>query len=292
MHLPIELNQNVLFVGAGGGFDIFGALPILSDKSGVNFVLANYSHYVKDIEYKETSRENYPEGTLDVCYPKYSLGREGVQSVKRALNSIIAKHNIQQIISVDCGVDSLFHGDEDQHGTILEETITMTAISLIPNVNKIHVCVGFGTENEENLNHFRCLENISSLIKDNAFYGTSTLLKSDKAFNLYKECCETAWKNGRISHIHPKIIAAVEGGFGSSPPELVSSGDALLANKSENLPFINPLMALYWFFDLMTIVKRNRLSEIIKSSNTFVDVKILLKSMPFFNKRSKEILPL
>ena len=259
MQIPIAdkiQSGPILYVGVGGGFDVFGAIPLMFANRNNKPILANYSHFLKGVDVVKPSESCYPEGYLasdekiknlpESLYPTvYTLGREGVQCIKRGLEKIIRTEWVKTIISIDCGVDSLFHGDEENHGTILEEAITMTALSLIADIPKYHVCLGFGTENEEDLNHYRSLENISLLAKEGQYLGCTALLDSEE-FQCYESACKTAWNFGRVSHIHPKIIAAVKGEFGDEY-ENQEKVEPLLASSSEKPAFVSCLSNIYPF---------------------------------------------
>jgi hypothetical protein len=198
-------------------------------------------------------------------------------------------------------VDSLQRGDEKDSGTILEDFIALAAldeVKLTPHGHcgrgddgcKILCCAGFGTETEENLNHYRVLENMATLT--DAFYGSFSLTKDSQEFKEYASSCNRAWDNGnRKSHIQTKIISAANGRFGSD--NMYDDIDARVAN-STGVTFVSPLSSIYWLFDMEAVVNRNLAIPAIRNSNTFVDSKILLRQWLASQSalRSHESLPL
>jgi hypothetical protein len=268
MNTPELLGRNVLFVGAGGGFDIFGAIPLIS--SFENCFFANYGKH-KDSIVREATEEDYPEYGMPGCYV---LGRNGVQAVRAGIDYIIGKHpEIDTVMVIDGGVDALMHGDEKDAGTILEDFIVLAAANWAKVPHKYLTCVGFSCESEENLNHYRVLENISQLCKGGHFLGSCSLTKS-KEFQKYKEQCQAVWQNKRVSHIQGKIIAAVEGQFGDVE---IEGMDAQLVDGQSNGNFLNPLMGMYWFFELSGVIEKNQLVGALDDTTTFTDAMMVLR---------------
>jgi hypothetical protein len=110
------------------------------------------------------------------------------------------------IFAVDGGVDSLAIGSEKDPGTLLEDSIGLAALQDIQAEKKILCCAGFGTETEENLNHYRILENIAALAGEGAFLGSFSLTKDMPEFKLYKESANTPGPMTDVSHTSkPKL---------------------------------------------------------------------------------------
>lgn len=282
-------SKNILIVGMGGGFDVFGGLPIehelkMRRANGEmkfnNIVLANYSGQNGGFVCRESIEEDQPEVTIPGMY---TIGREGVRSVRRAYDDLIKKNDIDALILVDGGVDSLMRGDERDAGTILEDFISLSAASTIDLPVKLLSCVGFGTETDEKMCHHYVLESIARIIQAGGFIGSCSLTKDMPAFDYYSNCCREAWKGDkRKSHIHSKIIPAVTGEFGDY--SLYHNADARVYNEEGDYApmeplanFINPLMGIYWFFDVHIVAQQNLLVNKLKVSNTYIDARILLR---------------
>jgi hypothetical protein len=285
MNLPIQFEgKNILISGAGGGFDVFAALPLLYELEKNNkVVLASFSDK-KDFVSEVAAPNHYPEGFLEEkCY---LIPRAGVQLVRKSYTEVIAENNIDVVILVDGGVDSLMTGDEVNRGTVLEDFISLAAVGNnkgIPVRGKLPklylACVGFGTEQEEEIDQNAVLENMAALNRENGFLGVSALIAGSESFNKYKATCERVWKSGRKSHIHSRIIPAVEGQYGLIETDGVDARLAGLSGKKEFKPFIHPLMSIYWFFDLLTVVKLNKCVAVLEKSNTITDAIMLLRQL-------------
>lgn len=292
MNIPktiIDDHENIMIVGVGSGFDVFTGLPFVYHWPDKNFVLVNSSPK-SDFHYRTVEPVDYPECLIEAepnILARYSVGRHGVQAFKKAYGEIIAKHNIDAVLAVDGGVDSLARGDEDSPGTVLEDFIALAAMK---DLDAVLCCAGFGGETEENLNHYRILENMASLFADGSFLGAFALTKEMPEFQRYKSQCEKTWAEGRRkSHIQTKIISATEGKFGDN--NLYEDIDAKVYASTNNV-FISPLSSIYWMFSLTGVVKHNKFIEKLSQGNTFADSQILYRSTKGFPLRSKEIIPL
>lgn len=139
---PMDLSQcaGVLFVGIGGGFDVYGAVPLIPDLK--NVVFANFNAGSKDSPEDRLAEwlkgENY-------SIPVHTLKKNGVRAIAAELKIIQKQHGIDCIVCVDGGIDSIMTGDEEGAGTIIEDAVTMCAVSEL-SATKALVCLGFSTE--------------------------------------------------------------------------------------------------------------------------------------------------
>jgi len=314
LNLPIfhllENADNILISGAGGGFDIFAGLPLyftLKDM-GKTVHLANYSF--TDFALAKTLSDPvieidsvlmsvtgpvkddftyYPEGHLGEWLaeqgdntPVWLIKSNGVPLIQKAFERLVTKLKIDALILVDGGVDSLMRGDEDNSGSLLEDTITLAAVENIDIPVKILACIGFGTEVEENLCHYTALENMANLVKVGGFYGSCALTPNMSAFQRYEKACRHAWEGGEKrhkSHISTRIIPAVHGEF----------GDYHMYEHDEHRfsrLFISPLMSLYWFFDAGVVADQSYLTDAIREKLTKEDAMMTVMRL-MYKDRSK-----
>jgi len=288
---PLDDAQNILLIGLGGGFDVFTGLPFIFHWPDKNFIITNHSTS-QEFVVQPTTTENYPEGMIaDIqnISAKYTIGRHGPKLVKSALDQILQTHQIDVILGVDGGVDSLAQGDEEDYGTVLEDFVTLAALSDIE-IPKVACCAGFGCETEENMNFYRVLENMSDLAFSNKFYGSFSLTQEMREFQLYVRECKNAWADGRRkSHIQTKIISAAIGGFGGS--NCFSDVDPRVA-ESTGKCFISLLSSIFWMFDLDAVIENNLAIQTMKQGNTFTDAKLLLRQFMMQQNSLRSHLPL
>jgi hypothetical protein len=292
LNLPIldQLSeaQNILIAGAGGGFDVFAGLPIYFTlrQLGKTVHLANYSFtefaiaglvseieiIIEDLLIAAKGNVQFPFGYLPEPYlaqwfadrrgesvPVWMLANTGAIPLMQAYRKLVSLLNINAIILVDGGVDSIMRGNEIGSGTMLEDTLTLIAVDRLTVPVKILACIGFGTEVEEQLCHYNALENMAGLVKAGGFYGSCALTPQMEVFKLYEDACRYVWDqpNHHQSHISSRIIPAVHGEFGSHP-----------ASRDSIDVLLSPLMSLYWFFNAATVLRNNTLVETVCTTQT------------------------
>ena len=296
LNLPIlhllQDKDNIMIAGAGGGFDVYAGLPLFFTLKamGKTVHLANYSfvdfrvvnvimeEVITEIESlligvqgkMERDFPYFPEAHLsdwltkhDMRQTVWMIASSGVQTIKAAYEHLTKKLDIDALILVDGGVDSLMRGDEEGPGTLMEDTITLMAIKDLDIPVKIMTSIGFGTEVEEGVSHHSALENMANLIKMGGFYGSCALTKEMPVFHQYEAACRYAWEgadNRHKSHISTRIIPAVHGEF-----------DDFRMYQGRTKVFISPLMSLYWFFDANTVAEASILGKLIENSYTVQD---------------------
>lgn len=284
-------SQNILISGAGGGFDIYCGLPLYFalKAQGKNVVLSNLSFTwlpntsatevfpscwkVKATNQVLNGYNYFPEKYLAEWVLQqgellniYGFEKTGANSLKNAFNFIKDEHQIDTVILIDGGTDSLLHGDEEELGTPTEDSCSLAGAfcSAIP--NKFLVCLGFGVDHYHGVSHYLFLENVATLIRTGGFLGTFQLMKEMTEFEKYKQA--VVYANGRM-RLHPSIvsnsiISAIEGNYGDHHETDRTKGSEL---------WINPLMGMYWCFQLENVVQQLKYFDFIKSSNTFNELK-------------------
>lgn len=288
LNLPnLKINgQNVLLAAIGGGFDIFGSLPILFSLNDKNVFLSSYNlnNFDKPIfNYTKNTIVPYnyfPENLLventDILNLSI-IGKVGVTSLVAYYKKLIEMYSIDHIITIDCGVDSLMIGDEEYKGTITEEYVNFAALKQI-DIPRSHICLGFGTEKEENISHYRVLENISSFMQNDCFLGSCSMVKNSLSFKLYKSFYENGiekFKTHKRSHIHPRMISAIEGKFG----EFLSNENTLMSSSNHQV-FLSCLMSMYWFFDGNKLTDMIPILNDLKDDRTFKESYIKISNLP------------
>lgn len=295
--IDIEYYKSILFLGIGGGFDVYGSLPLWANITGKSTIFANVN--LKNKKLREgviggdTSEDRLTTWLTENSYDNkvYVLPKVGVIQMMSNLKYIIEKNEIDFIICIDGGVDSIMQGNEEGAGTIIEDTVTMKAVHDL-GIPTCLMCIGFGTETEEELCHHSALENIAHLTQQGGFLGSCSLTKGPE-FTLYKKACEFGWNQTRKSHIHTKVISAVEGHFGES--NLYDGIDAQVASGVKVINYINPLMPIMWFFDLKKVIANNYLAKPFGVTSTSTDVLIVYRQMIdqlAEIKRKRQVIPL
>lgn len=286
-------SHNILIAGAGGGFDVFCGLPLYFalQEMGKTVHLANYSFSAVNFASRffntitlekdllEGATANFPSDLASGYYPEGYLSRWfketrdedvtvwmfakiGPAALVPLYQQLVDHLEIDALILMDGGVDSLMIGDETGAGTLLEDTVTLTAVEAIDLPVKILGCLGFGAELE--VAHNNALDNMAALTKMGAFYGACALTPQMPVYEQYEAACRYVWEQPRHhkSQINMRVVSAVMG----------ESGDFHLYHDYKPLPvYVSPLMSLYWFFDADVVVKRSLLADVIRPTRTIED---------------------
>lgn len=289
-------SQSILIAGAGGGFDVFSGLPIYFTlkEMGKTVHLANYSFVFTDLVAmackvevllpdqlvgataripNDLHMEYYPEGYLSKWFKEvhqqditiWMMPNLGALPLTEAYAMLTSHLQIDALILVDGGVDSIMRGDEEGAGTLIEDAISLAAVENLPIPTKILACIGFGTEVEEQVCHYNALQNIAALTQAGGFLGGCALTPQMPAFQQFEAACRYVWEQPRHkkSHITTRIIPAANGEFGNHQ---MYPGEGFLGPEVPIL--ISPLMSLYWFFDVATVIERSQVIKLIRGSMT------------------------
>lgn len=196
LRLPTSLERadRILLAGAGGGFDVYAALPLYARLRalGKRVHLANLSFtYLGGTQAKQLTRALYavdantgggedyfPERTLARFLSRdgeattvYALDKLGVAPVREAYEHLVSALEIDAIVLVDGGTDILMTGDEAGLGTPAEDMTSLAAVAVIDAPTRLVACIGFGIDAFHGVCHAHWLENVAALTADGAFLG-------------------------------------------------------------------------------------------------------------------------
>ncbi len=287
-------SRTVLIAGAGGGFDVFAGLPLyfwLRDV-GKAVHLANLSFTVFELCEGELpvrsllrvtpdtqGPDNYfPErylaewlATRFEAVPVYAIERGGVKGVMAAYEWLVTNLKPDTLILVDGGMDSLMRGDEVGLGTPEEDMASLAAADAVSGLErKFLTCIGFGVDFFHGVCHANFLENVAALIKAGGYLGAWAVTREMKEFQLYQEA--TSFVSGRMplrpSIVNTSIVSAVDGEFGDYHVTRRTEGSTL---------FINPLMALYWAFELKHVAQRNLYLDKIRNTGSYRELSMAIE---------------
>jgi len=270
----LEQARTILLAGAGGGFDILAGLPLYFwlRKLGKTVHLANLSF--TELGFCEGERPvpslmrvlrdtsgpaNYfPEVHLAAWLadqgnpaPFYAIERTGARPIKAAYQWLVDEHKPDALVLVDGGVDSLMRGDEAGLGTPQEDMASLFAAHSATGVpRKLLACIGFGVDAFHGICHANFLENVAALIQEGGYLGAWALTQEMNEFQFYRQASEfiSSRMPRQPSIVNTSIISAVEGRFGDYHATGRTQGSTL---------FINPLLPIYWGFQLDKVASRN-----------------------------------
>ncbi len=282
----LRKSERILLAGAGGGFDIYCGIPLYLalKQMGKEVWLANLSftylptatsrkvfencYWVRAGDTNKHPVNYFPEKYLADWFLQeqkeqvgiYSYELSGVQTLKSIYNYILDAHQIDTIVLVDGGTDSLMAGDEEQLGTPLEDSCSLVAADLCDAQQKLLVCLGFGVDSYHGVSHYRFLENTARLMETNGFLGSFSLLPSMPEVQKYISA--VGYVNQRMdkkSIVANSIVSAIEGRFGDYHRTQHTVGSEL---------WINPLMCQYWSYQVEEVARHLKYYGAIVNSYT------------------------
>ena len=268
-------SQRVLFAGAGGGFDVYASLPLalaLAER-GTHVFFASLSFtdlYALGLDVwldqdVAAIRPDTP-GAFDGYFPERALARwlechgypatvyafpkTGVQPLRAAYRTLIEHTRAQAVVLVDGGTDLLLRGDESGLGTPEEDMASLAALHGIDGIVKLAASLGFGIDAYHGVNHSHVLENIAALEREGGYLGAFSVPRTSTAGALYLDAVAHAQAETAIhpSIVHGQIAAAIRGQFGNIQFTDRTRGSDL---------FVNPLMGMYFTFELDALATRN-----------------------------------
>lgn len=305
-------SKRILLAGAGGGFDIYAGIPLYyALKSlGKEVYLGNFSfsdlrssnsqvvtpdcYFVQARDHMRFETDYFPERSLARWFATqgeqvgiYAFAKTGVKPLRESYRHIAKLHDIDTIVLVDGGTDSLMFGDEESLGTPHEDVCSLAAAygSRIP--NQILVTIGFGVDHFHGVSHYRFLENVAELSREGAYWGMWQLLKEMPEAQRFLDAIAHANEEtrSRPSIVNNSIASAVRGDYGDV--------HFTTRTKGSNL-WINPLMSTYWAFDLRGVVSKIQYYHQIKATNTIAELDAQLRDfrMNLKERRKHQRIPI
>jgi hypothetical protein len=282
----IRQKKRVLLAGCGGGYDVFGAIPLWFELRSHNIEvhLASLSFsYLNGLPNAKQSTlfPNLYEVTSDCAIQSaycpeawlakwleeqsqqkvsvWCFEKTGVAPLRAAYKYLAHTLKLDSVVLLDGGVDALLRGDESSLGTPSEDLTSLAAVAAVPNITAILACLGMSAELRDGIQHAQVLERIAELTRAKAFLGAAALLQDTTYGKLYQEATEYTFANQehqRKSHVHTVINMAMGGDFG---------------HKGAHI-WINPLMNLYWFFSLPEVVQSHLFLYQLQETQTIWDM--------------------
>jgi len=237
----LKESKTVLLAGAGGGFDIFSGIPLYFNlkRQGKKVILANFSftwlsettaekvfpfcYKINGGDSDLSGRNYFPEKYLKLWLllqgenvDIYGFEKTGVNPLRDAYKYLIKKHEIDTVVLVDGGTDSLMFGDEDGLGTPQEDVCSMAAVYRSGIKKQYLVSVGFGIDHFHGVSHFRFLENVAEIARDGGYLGMFQITKEMVEAEKYIEAIQFANEKmrGKESIVSNSIVSALEGEYG------------------------------------------------------------------------------
>lgn len=291
----LEAATNVLIAGAGGGYDVFAGLPLyfhlkargkavhLANLSFVNVARLEgarvHPNALEVTAQTAGSREYFPELALAQWLESigesasvFALEKVGARPLTAAYSALQRALGFDAVILIDGGTDILMRGDEADLGTPAEDISSLAAVDALNVPTKLLACLGFGVDRHHGVCHAHFLENTAALQKMGAFLGVTSLLPGMPEVVRYREAVAWATKHfpRNPSIVSLSIDSAIAGEYGDVHRTSRTQGSEL---------WINPLMSMYWAYELSAVAKRCLYLDDIRSTETAFDIANVLEAV-------------
>jgi len=290
----LKRHPRILIAGAGGGFDVYAGLPlyVALRAAGHEVFLANLtftylggtdcrylaSHLAVATKDTRGGDGYFPERRLaewlrGAGYPPavYAFDRVGVRPLRDAYAHLVGELGVGAVILVDGGTDILLRGDEAGLGTPEEDMTSLAAVSKLSGVDTFVARIGFGIDTYHDVCHAHVLENIAALERDGGYLGAFSVTAAMPEGRAYVSAVSHAQNMtpGRPSIVNGSIAAAIEGQFGDV---------RFTSRTADSELFINPLMAIYFGFELPVLARRSLYLEQLEGTETIFEVSARIEA--------------
>jgi len=284
----LKRHQRILIAGAGGGFDVYAGLPlyVALRAAGREVFLANLTFtYLGEtdaatlaphlsVATPETKGGDryFPERRLaewlhDAGHPAsvYVFEKVGVRPLRAAYEHLVRVLRLDAIVLVDGGTDILMRGDEAGLGTPEEDMTSLAAVSKLAGVETFVASIGFGIDAYHGVCHAHVLENIAAIDAAGGYLGAFSVTAAMPEGRAYLAAVSRAQSQtpGRPSIVNGSIAAAIEGRFGDV---------RFTPRTADGELFINPLMAIYFGFELPVLAGRSLYLELLEGTESIFEV--------------------
>jgi hypothetical protein len=284
--------KRVLIAGCGGAFDVFAGVPLAWHlwSTGKEIVFANYSFTdlwrcggepltptAWRIDRQSTDLPYFPERWLAEWLqtqarsaPIYAFAKSGARQLIAAYERIVASHEIDLVLLIDGGTDSLLFGDEPGLGTVVEDALSIVAACAAVKENVLLAAIGFGIDHFHGVSHYAFLENVARLIRDSSFLGAFSLVSRSPEAEAFLDLVDYANQRqpAHRSIVNNSIASALRGEFGDYHATNRTSGSEL---------FINPLMSQYWTFEAPRIVRHMAYAEELATTDRIDQARLVVE---------------
>lgn len=265
------MHAKTILSGCGGGYDIFGSIPLFFEKENPILVSLSFTkkellddnkkiHKITDNLYfvDHTDETYYKESCDNMYFPEYYLSKNlkhgvylilcdsTINQIIDAYNILLTKHkHIEEIYLIDGGCDVLLSGRETELATPVEDMMHLKAVQNI-NIKYKYVCaIGltcdcFSVIKKELINR---LDTLGDILIDKKIWSLDDK-DVRKYYDIFNKSCPVN------SIVHSLICSALEGKTGFYLP------DHLTPRIKHNSVELDELMITFFKYDLMKLCKR------------------------------------
>jgi hypothetical protein len=202
----------------------------------------------------------------------YCFARTGVRPLREAYRALADELDLDAVILVDGGTDSLMRGDEAGLGTPEEDIASIAAVDALEGLaHRSLLCLGFGVDHYHGVCHAQFLEAVAELTASGGFLGAWSLLPQMPEVRKYRDAVVQILERideNAASIVSASIVSAVDGRYGDYHMTRRTAGSRL---------WINPLMTFYWAFELDAVARRVLYLDQIRDTSGWFDLQLAVR---------------
>ena len=233
LNIPLSVNKkldsakSILIVGAGGDQNILCGIPLYYTflKQGKNVHLANLTHTdLKNIHQHadpivlepnvlgansiiKLPSQNYVEGYLSQFFKEtlnqdkivWMLNKTNVQDLKKAFEKLIAHLEVDAIVLVDGGIDSIMTGNEGREILTKNFVDTTLILAVIQQMEEIQNNCFFVCLNENLIDQMVINNILSNISVQGGFFGGSYMVNYMSSYKLMKSAYSYLKNSNNVS---------------------------------------------------------------------------------------------
>ncbi len=281
--------RKALLIGIGGGGDIIGCIPTASYLSmlGVEVMLGGLTWERRVVDPKPGPRRiEELENITEVCEgvalanPRTKttygtpftesvasevLGEEvllldingGTRGTARALTRAIEKLDIDLVVGIDVGGDSLARGDERGVQSPLADGVMIASLAELP-VPSVLGVIGYGSDGELTLEELN--RNVAELIARGALLGARGATKQDLEL-MERIASATATEASRL------VIEAGRGKYGTYK-----------IRSEQRSVYLTPCALVTFYFSPEHVFRFSRIAQLIANTNSLKEADAILRN--------------
>ena len=224
-------------------------------------------YYAPEIHVCEFLDRQYPEKAPHSIYAYYARFFT-VPLLRAFYTKLVRLHQVDAIVLIDGGSDSLMRGDEHGLGDPIEDAVSVAAVAQLAAPAapvRVLLSVGLGADRFNGVSDAASLRAVAELTAQGGFLGAVALEPGSDAFRCYRACVEHIYGRQHFrSVLTGSILAAAAGAFGDEvPPELRQTGRVAPGDA-----YLWPLMAVLWAFDPRAVARRSLIIPWIQHCTT------------------------
>ena len=203
-------------------------------------------NYQPEIGYCSYLDKEYPDDGEHVIYACYARDWT-VKTLSGAYKWLVATQDIDTLIMIDGGSDSLMRGDEHGLGDPIEDAVSVGAGASLRTLKyKFLLSIGLGADRFNGVSDYESLKAVAELTKMGGFKGCVSFEPDSKGFVFYQNLVKHIYEKQTFrSVLTSLILTSGKGDFGFVVPE--DSGGRVREGSAFAWPLVSLVLSTSFF---------------------------------------------